>query len=42
MRFFCLDTHGKVIGTVDGIDGDTCWALAQLTDPRVACLKPRL
>lgn len=42
MRFYCLDSYGKIIGQVDGIDGNTCWAFVQLIDPRVACLKQQI
>jgi hypothetical protein len=37
-RFFCY-CAGRIIGTVEAIDGDTAWALARLAQPNAECLR---
>ena len=37
-KFFCM-CEKRIVGIVEAIDGDIAWALAQLAQPQVTCLK---
>lgn len=39
-RYYVLDAVGHVIGTVEAVNGDVAWALAQAGSPGCGSIRP--